>query len=66
MSAPSTTEVRWRCCAFDALAVAELDAIYRARQQVFEGSVHAEKCRGRTSSPATTKTRSPLSRGSTS
>lgn len=35
MSAPSTTEVRWRCCAFDALAVAELDAIYRARQQVF-------------------------------
>ena len=35
MSVPSTTEVRWRCCAFDALGVAELDAIYRARQQVF-------------------------------
>lgn len=35
MSASPATEVRWRCCAFDALAVAELDAIYRARQQVF-------------------------------
>lgn len=28
-------EIRWRCCAFEALSVAELDAIYRARQQVF-------------------------------
>lgn len=27
--------IRWRCCAFDALSVHELDAIYRARQQVF-------------------------------
>ena len=35
MSARAAPEVRWRCCAFDALAVAELDAIYRARQQVF-------------------------------
>jgi ElaA protein len=28
-------EIRWRCRAFEALSVAELDAIYRARQQVF-------------------------------
>ena len=35
MSTSAAPEVRWRCCAFDALAVAELDAIYRARQQVF-------------------------------
>lgn len=27
--------IRWRCCAFEALSVHELDAIYRARQQVF-------------------------------
>ncbi len=30
-----THEIRWRCCSFGALSVAELDAIYRARQQVF-------------------------------
>jgi len=35
MTDPKTSEIRWRCCAFDALSVAELDAIYRARQLVF-------------------------------
>ena len=31
----SLTPVRWRWCRFDELGVFELDAIYRARQQVF-------------------------------
>jgi len=31
----SPEEIRWRCCRFDQLGVHELDAIYRARQQVF-------------------------------
>jgi len=30
-----TADVRWRCVAFEALHVRELDAIYAARQQVF-------------------------------
>ena len=30
-----TADVHWRCVAFDALHVRELDAIYAARQQVF-------------------------------
>ena len=29
------TDLTWRWCAFDALSVFELDAIYRGRQQVF-------------------------------
>jgi len=31
----SLPELRWRCCAFEALSVHELQAIYMARQQVF-------------------------------
>lgn len=31
----STSEIRWRSCRFDELALLELDRIYRARQQVF-------------------------------
>lgn len=31
----TTDALRWRWCRFDALSVRELDAIYRARQQVF-------------------------------
>ncbi|WP_298834853.1 GNAT family N-acetyltransferase [uncultured Piscinibacter sp.] len=31
----SASEIRWRWCRFDALDVRELQAIYRARQQVF-------------------------------
>ena len=30
-----SSALRWRGCPFDALSVVELDAIYRARQQVF-------------------------------
>ena len=35
MSAPPLDALRWRWCRFDELDVHELDAIYRARQQVF-------------------------------
>ena len=31
----ATATATWRCCRFDQLDVFELDAIYRARQQVF-------------------------------
>jgi ElaA protein len=35
MSTPSLARDRWRWCHFDSLGVHELQAIYRARQQVF-------------------------------
>ncbi len=35
MSTPLPAQPRWRWCHFDSLGVQELQAIYRARQQVF-------------------------------
>ncbi|MFT3663840.1 GNAT family N-acetyltransferase [Piscinibacter sp.] len=35
MADSNPSEIHWRCSAFERLSVAELDAIYRARQQVF-------------------------------
>jgi ElaA protein len=35
MDRPTLQAPTWRWCRFDALSVVELDAIYRARQQVF-------------------------------